>query len=159
NTEAAFLRRALRILKSAEGDVPEWQVGEVPGVPSALMMHTVALGALDQEAEPARRTEVPVVEQLRNPGQKNRSAGARCVQAEQDIDDSRREHAVEEDLRRVLVEGSQDFDARWTVMDLVQRTPEERDLVPRAVPPVVDKRDDEIAEKCVGGEAAGVNAP
>src|SRR6266446_2448644 len=113
---------------------------------SALMVHAMALGALQDIAQPVRCPDVPMIEKLGKAGGGESEPGARGVQAEQREDDQGREQPVHEDLDRMLVEAGQHLDAGRAVMKLMEPAPEKRDLMARAVPPVVDEGDRDIAE-------------
>ena len=60
--EARFAIEALRIDVGAEDHVPQWQVAEIAIVHAALVMQAMRLGALEEEAEPARRGDIEMLD-------------------------------------------------------------------------------------------------
>ena len=68
------------------------------------------------------------------------------TKTEKEEGDRAAEQAVYRDLDRVLIEGHHDFHPPWGMVDLVTELPEERGFVAQAVPPVIDKRGDDVSD-------------
>ena len=116
--------KLLRVAERPEEHVPERQVRVVEGMHALLVVDAVALGTLEEVAEPVGRPHVPVVDELGQARSGHRPGGGRGPQAHQQVEDRAREHAVGEDLERVLVEAGDDLDALGAVVDLVEDPPE-----------------------------------
>ena len=61
---AATSAEFCRVFESAKEHVPNRQIREVVGVITELMMNAMGLRALEKVADPRRRLDVPVVEEL-----------------------------------------------------------------------------------------------
>ncbi len=119
------------VLERSEHDVEDRQVREVVGVVVVLVVDAVRLGPLDDEAEPVRRRDVPVVEELRH-GRHQRVVHARLDRAaQQHVHDARAEQRVHRNLDGVLVERRHDLDPARRVVQLVAQQPEQPRLVPK----------------------------
>ena len=115
--------------------------------------------SLDDVAKPMWRLDVPMIEVLRQSGGEDRQASGLRSNAHEPIDDGAGEDTVDDDFRGVFVEARNDFDSLRTVVDLVNAAPEEWNLVPPAMPPVVDEGNDEIAEKGSTHDAQAIGRP
>ena len=61
------------------------------------------------------------------------------TEPEQKINDHAREHAVDEDLKGILVEGRQNFQALRAVVHLMQPSPQKVRAMTPQMPPVEDE--------------------
>ena len=61
---AAAALECFRIFESAKEDVPQWNVREVVGMMTELMVDPMRLWPLENEPNPRRRFDVPMVEEF-----------------------------------------------------------------------------------------------
>src|SRR5262249_43942063 len=59
----------------------------------------------------------------------------------------------------MLVEGGDDLDPLRAMVELVEPAPQKIDLMPPAVPPIVNKADDQVAHQPTASDAKGVGRP
>src|SRR5262249_35479899 len=102
------------------------------------MMDAVALRTLKDKTQPVRRRHIPVVKQLGQASEEHGQRRSFRLETDQQIYDGAGEHAVGQNLDGMLVKAGDYFDALRTMVYLVQPAPQEVDLVPPAVPPVVN---------------------
>lgn len=112
-----------------------------------LVVHAVALRTLDDVAQPTRSRDVPVIEELRQPGEQHGSGRGADVQSHDQVQHGARKEAVQGHLERVLVEARHHLQTARSMMNVMDVSPEERHGVPRTMPPVVDERDDAVAQE------------
>src|SRR5215472_2659001 len=67
--KAAPWRETIGLAVRTEQPIPKWQIGKVVAMHTQLMVDGVKLGRLDQVFEPARRSEVRVVEEFGGRGE------------------------------------------------------------------------------------------
>src|SRR5215831_11866501 len=111
-----------------------------------LMMDRVQLRNLDEILHPMWRPDVRVIEELARRSEKIEPERALERASEQRVHDDGRQRAVRQDLYRMLVEGGQNFDARWRMVNLVEDNPKAGEMAD-AVPPVEDECADEPADE------------
>src|SRR5688572_14030889 len=136
--QAATRLEAHRVPEGAEQHVPDRKVGVVERMHAFLVVNAVALRPLEEKAEPSWRRDVPVIHELAEAAQGHGSRGGLGPKSDKPENDGAGEKAVYHDFRRVLVEAGDDLDALRAVMHLVEGAPEERRLMPPAVPPVIE---------------------
>jgi hypothetical protein len=112
-----------------------------------LVVDAVTLRALEDIPAPVRRLEVPVVEQLAQPRQEDGSRCSRRAETQNQIQEHACQQAVDRDLQRVLVEGGEYLQPLRAVVNLMEPTPEQRDFMTPAVPPVIDEGGSQVSEE------------
>ena len=144
---AAGRVEARRILVGAEQHVPPRDVAVVVAVASVLVMNAVHLRALENQADPARRRHVGVIEKFAEGGAKRVHRAGFRRQAEQGLDERAADQRVDGHLDRMLVERSDHLETLRAVVDLMEEAPEHIGLVARAMPPVEDEGRDEVGDQ------------
>ncbi|MEN3368612.1 MAG: hypothetical protein V7609_755 [Verrucomicrobiota bacterium] len=133
---AAASAKLCRVLEGAEEHVPDRQVREIVGVMTKLMMNAMRLRPLEKVADPGRRLDVPMIEELADCDEQRVVTRGSDVTAEERIDDHAADNGIEPDLHRVLIEAGQDLKPTRRVVNLMQCAPQKSRFVPIAMPPV-----------------------
>src|SRR5436309_2482069 len=110
-------------------------------------MHAVAFRPLKDVTEPIRSLDIPMVEEFGQAGQQDGAGGRFRSDAHNQIQDRTGNHTIGENLKRMLVKAGDDFDALRTVVKLMEPPPKKGRFVPPTMPPIVNKRDDEIPDE------------
>jgi hypothetical protein len=122
-------------------------------------MHAVTFGTLDDEAKPIGRAHVPVVEKLGQAGEQDSLGSRRGSKADDQIQNRARQRAVGDELKRMLVETRDYFDALGAMVHLVKPAPERRRAMAPVVPPIINERDHEIADDGAARDSQTVGRP
>lgn len=93
--KSAFAWRAVGIVQRGKEPIPNGQVGKILGVVPVLVVHAVRLGSLYEVTDPARRSDIPVVEKFGNRGQERVVSGGVNIAAEQSVNDCTAEDRIE----------------------------------------------------------------
>jgi hypothetical protein len=128
-----------RIPEGPKDHVPDWQVREVVGVMTELVMNTMRFRSLENVADPSRSLNIPVIEKFSDGDEQGVIAGGLNIAAEERIDDQTADDGVQPDLHRVLVETRQDFEPARRMVNLVQGAPKKLRFVAIPMPPVKDE--------------------
>ena len=78
------------------------------------------LRPLEDEADPARRAHIGVIEELAQCREQRVNCAARRVQSQNPVDQHTADEGIDGHLDRVFVERRDDFEPRRAVVDLVE---------------------------------------
>jgi hypothetical protein len=135
-----------RVLECAKENIPDRKVSEIVRVMPELMMYPMRFRPLKDEAEPARRVNIPVVEEFADCDQQRVVTRRGHVATEERIDNQAAQDGVDPNLHRMLVEAGQNLEPARRVMDLVQGPPEELRFVAITMPPIINEGGKEIGD-------------
>ena len=145
--EAASVNPLPGVLVGPEQHVPPGDVPVVVLVAVVLVMDAMHLGALEEEPDPARRPDIGVIEELAQRSAQRVDRTCLKRQAEEGVDKQTADDRVDDHFARVLVEGGNDFKPLRAVVDLVEAAPQKVVFMAPAVPPIEDKRGDEVGDQ------------
>lgn len=105
--EPACPRIARGILESSEQDVPDRDISIVVGVDACAVMDAMRLGALDDEAKPARSANIPVIEHISKTEKKDGVDRDLLRCSDDEIENQADDEHVKQDLEGIAVEACQ----------------------------------------------------
>ena len=145
--EAAGVNPFPGVLVGPEQHVPPGDVAVVVLVAVVLVMDAMHLGALEDEPDPARRLDVRVIEELAECRAQRVDRTCFKRQAEEGVHEQTADDRIDDHFARALVEGGNDLEPPRAVVDLVEAAPQKVVFMTPAVPPVEDKRGDEVSDQ------------
>ncbi len=151
--ETAAPREAARISEGAEDHVPERQVGEVIGVMTILMMQPMRFRSLHDQAQPARRPDIPVIKEFRQCAKEGAKLRGANATAEQRKNDRAAQKRIQGDLDRMFIKTRDDLETTRGVVQLMTEPPEKMRIMSQTMPPIIDKRQHEVSDQ--GRNAVG----
>ena len=109
----------LRILEGAKEHVPERNVREVVGVMPELMMDAVRFGPLENETNPQRCFDIPMVKEFPHCDKDGVIAGSGDAGPKERIHNQTAQNGVNQNLHRMFVKACNDFKATGRMVDLM----------------------------------------
>ena len=145
--EAATGRTHSGVSQGPEKRIPKREIGKIIGMVPILVMNPMRLRPLDDNAEPSRCANIPVIKKFGQRGEKRIDRGSSRVAAEQQINNRAAENGVQNNLDGMLIEARNDLDATGGMMELMAKPPEKFRFVPIAMPPIVNECRDEVSDQ------------
>lgn len=149
--ESTGMNPRFRVLVRTEQHVPPRDVAVVVPVAIAMVVDSMHFGALEDEANPAGRPDVGVIEELAQRGTQRVDRASLQREPEHRVHEQAADDRVDDHLAGMLVERRDYLQALRTMVDLMESAPQQVVLVAPTVPPIEDKSGDEVRDQAANG--------
>ena len=116
-TASAF--ECLRIFERAKEHVPEWDVREIVGVMAELMMNPMRFRPLENKANPGRRLDIPMIEELPNCDENGVITSGADAGAKQWIHNQTAQDGINKNFQGMFVKAGNNFQSTSRMMNLM----------------------------------------